>query len=259
MTKEELLLKGISEEDADRIVAALDEGSEEESPLQSLQKALESDPAMDDLHKATGGDADSDEEDDKDYNPDYMKKYMKRYMKENKKSCQKMMANVDESGEKMNKAIEDIDPNYDGAVVEMTELKPFLDSMKDVVGTMTKAISELNGRVDVVSSQVGQSHDLMKKAAQLQVDQAESFKGVDKFLSGSQGTRGVVATANMQKATPADQSNRQVIHSALMKAVKAGDEKAGKVISVFESCGQDINRLGAVHKEYIVELIGEAK
>jgi hypothetical protein len=263
MTKEELLRKGISEKDADEIIAAFSENPEEEDSLQSLQKALAGDPPVENLHKASGGDdEDPEDQDNKDYDESYMKKNMKRFMKENKKACQKMMKDVGASSEEMHKAIDDIDPEYDGAVVEMTELKPFLDSMKNVVETMSKAMAEINGRVDVVSAQVDQSYDLMKKAAQLQVDQAEVFKGVDKFLSGSQGTKGVFANADMSKAAPVavNQNQRKIVHSALMKAVKNGDKTAGLVISAFESCGQDINCLKPVHKNYINGLIsGEAK
>lgn len=253
MTKDELLEKGIAEETADEIVAAF--SNSEEDSLLTLQKALDDSPEMDGLFKAdkkAEESEDGDSEDEDDYNEAYMKKYMKRYMKENKKSSAKAAKEVGIFGEKMEKAISDIDTDSEGAVVEMTDLAPFLSTQSEFNESMVKAISELAGSIDLVSAQAEKSYDLMQKSAKVQVEQA---RGMDDFLSTPQGRKGVIASADMQKAQIVSADQNEEIYKVLMKAVKEKDHTAGQIISAFESRGKNANMLNKVQKEYINDLL----
>ena len=114
MTKEELLQKGVSEEVADEIIQAMTVQEDEDS-LSALQKALDEVPEnMELLEKA------EDEEEEDEEKDEYSEKDMKRYMKaKGKAACQKMMKELGFASEKMSKAVEDIDADADGAIVEM--------------------------------------------------------------------------------------------------------------------------------------------
>jgi hypothetical protein len=258
LTKEEMLQKGISEEEADQILSAFEPGSEED-PLQALNKAISGDSEEDlftSLNKADDGEGEE-EEGKEGYDEEYMKKYMKRYMKSNGKACTKMMKEVGLIQDDMKKAIDDIDIDADGAVVEMEDLKPFLDSQADFNASMVKAMNDLAGYIDVIVAQNDKSYDLMKKAASVTAIQAE---GMGHFLGKSQGRSGVVATQNLEKAGGLDISNvseeqNKTIHSTLMKAVKAGDEKAGTIISVFESVGHDANKMNPAQKKALNDIM----
>ena len=256
MTKEELLQKGVSEEDADEIIQAFSQ--EDEDSLSALQKALEDDPA-DDLMKAGKAKAEDDDEkgDDDDYNEEYMKKYMKRYMKENRASSKKIMNDLEESGEDMKKAIDDFDVDAEGAVIEMSDLKPILSDQSNFNSGMVKAISEINDQIFSITRKLDQTYDLMQKAAKVQVEQA---KGVSEILSEPQGRKGVIATSDMQKAGESvsfSPEDGKVIYTSLMKAVREGDKNAGYVISAYESAGKNVNLLTPQHKQYIHELISK--
>jgi hypothetical protein len=256
LTKEELLQKGISEEDADEIMAKASAEPTQEDNLQALQKALDEDSpdaTMDNLEKAEDeGEKEEDEEEKDEYNEKYMKKYMKRYMKENTKACQKMMS-------KMSKAIEEIDEESPGAVVEMADLAPFLDTVGEVIETMSKAIVETNERMDAIELQNEKSYDLLKKAATVQIEQAQGLKG---FLSTSQGRKGVVTTAEMSKSTqPAkvySLDDNRTVYQKLAKAMKEGKPNAGELLSVFESRNKNFNALNPAQKQAIQRFMEEA-
>jgi len=257
ITKEELLQKGISEEIADEIISKID-SEEDESSLQLLQKAL-GDPKVEDLSKADGGDeeGDQDDDDDKDdYNEKYMKKHMKRYMKANKSSCSKMMKEV---GEKMTKAIDDIDLDSEGAVVEMTDLAPFLESQKEFNESLTKALGHLAEEIVTIKGDNEKSYDLLKKAASVQVEQAAAIDG---FLNTPQGRKSKVVAdgADLSKASKENVNDQAKIYTTLMKAVKNGDTDAGAVISAYEVAGKNVNRLNDNQRAFISDLLSkEAK
>lgn len=255
ITKEELLQKGMSEADADEIISKLETDSEDnENSLQALQKALDSNDSNEEiLSKADGGDEEESEGKEDDYDEKYMKKYMKRYMKANKASCQKMMKELGSANEKMNKAIDDVDIDSEGAVVEMTDLAPYLENQKEFNESMVKAIETMSEMIEVISSQNEKSYDLMKKAATVQVEQAEA---IGDYFSKPQGRKGVVASESLAKAS--EESNiaePNVIYQKLFKAVKEGDKQAGQVISAFESAGKNIKFLNNAHKNYIQNLL----
>lgn len=261
ITKEELLQKGISPEVADEIISSMADGGSDgdvDSPLDALAKAL-NDDGQESLFKADKGDDDDDEDeddkkdDDEEYDEEYMKKHMKKYMKENPSTSKKMMKEVGLMGDEMKKAIDDFDTDAEGAVVEMTDLAPFLEAQKEFVDSMTKAVKFLAGQVAVIGQQQEKSFDLMKKAGAVSV---ETAKGIELFLGKSVGRKGVV-TAPMKKAgelmLTAD--NKKLIYKTLMKATQAGDDTAGKIISVYESAGQNINALNGAQRKYINELL----
>ena len=258
MTKEELLQKGVSDEAADEIMSAFSDENVEDNSLLALQKALDGDPEMDSLFKAEKKEGDEKDEDDE-YDESYMKKHMKRYMKANKKSVSKMVKDFGDSGEDMKKAIEDIDTDSEGAVVEMVNLAPYLESQNEFNQKMVKAISDLHGQIEVVSVQTEKSFDLIQKAAKVQIEQA---KEVNTFLSVPKGRKGVIASAEMMKAGNVESSkfsrdDNNIIYRTLMKATKEKDTKAGMIISSFETAGHDANRLNASQKQYIQELLAK--
>ena len=258
MTKEELLSKGVSEDVADEIILAMDTQEDEQDSLSALQKALDDVPEeMELLEKAE--DEDEDDEDKEDYDEKYMKKYMKRYMKANKGSCQKMMKELGDAGEKMSKAIDDFDEDADGAVIEMAELAPILEEQSELNAKMLKAIVVLSDQIESITEVSAKNYDLMTKAAKVQVEQA---KGLQDFMSVPSGRKGVVAGAPLEKAIQPDATkfapeDNQIIYQSLMKAVKEGDRNAGLVISAFDSKGKDANRLNTVQKKYIHELLSK--
>lgn len=265
MTKEELLQKGISEEVADEIVAAFTDSNE--NSLQALTKALDDEP-MGDLFKAKGGkDEEDEDEEDEEYDEKFMKK-MKRYMKENEKEEDEGEGEKepDDKDDKpglfgkekaMKKAIENIDTDStSGAIVEMTDLAPFLAGQADFNSTLAKAVCDLSRKIDKIVSQNAKSYDLMQKAARVTEEQA---KLTDTYLSTPTGRKGVTASVSMQKANAAV-GNSGLVYETLMKATRGGDKTAGEIISEFESVGKNINRLTPVQKDYINTLLtAEAK
>lgn len=272
-TKTELLEKGVPADAADEIISAFLDS--ETDPLLEMQKALKGDSDSDkepeerSLFKAEEGDDEDDkkkDEDDEDYDEKYMKKHIKRYMKENKPTCQRMMkksgwdSDDDDSPKegkesKMKKAMDEIDMDSEGAIVEMTDLAPFLVSQTEFNDEMVKAISKLTEQVNYITEKTDKSFDLMQKAARLQVKQSE---GLNEFLNVPQGRKGTISTGVMAKAVDTNKFTREdntIIYSSLMKAVKSGDKDAGMVISAFESAGHDANRLNNDQKKYIQEII----
>lgn len=255
LTKDELLSKGISPEIADEIIAGFSDDTPDDS-LQALQKAITDDPDMDILEKA-GGNADPEkDEGDEDYNEEYMKKYMTRYMKENKKACSEAAEKAGLFSEKMNKAVEELNLDTEGGVIEMTDLKPFLGEITEVVDGLSKAIAVVADQVLTIADQNEKSYDLLKKAGKVTAEQAVAMS---EFLSTPQGRKGVTADIKMQKAgdiqgTITPDQNKE-IYRVLMKAVKEKDANAGIIISSFESAGHNANRLNPSHKKYIQELL----
>lgn len=251
MTKEELLQKGITEEELDQYVSSLSSDSQEEDPLPALQKALDGVPEMDTLLKA-----EKKEEDDKDdsdegkeeYNEKFMKK-MKRYMKEKGK----IFKDMKESEKDMKKAVENLDVEEEGgAVVEYSDLAPLLKVLVPAIENMAKAIPELAERIEIVSAQADKNYGLMQKAARVTVEQAKS---VNEFLNVPNGRKGVTEKAEMQKAQETSKEQSGIIYDVLLKAVKEQDRDAGYIISAFESSGRNINSLKPEHKKYIHQLI----
>lgn len=255
LTKEELLHKGVPEDQLDTAIAVLEylEDSDNDDSLSALNKALDGDPSMEDLSKA--GKGDEDDKDD-DYNEEYMKKYMKRYMKSNKKSCQKMMKDMDETGEKMNKAVDSIDLDADGAIVEMADLRPVLETFPEIIGEMAKAMALVAGQVIEVSDKVDESYDLMRKAAKVTAENAEGMKS---FLSKPEGRKSKSAIEPMEKAGSGEAGFKAedsgVIYSTLVKAMKDKVPHAGEILSVFESRGKDPRKLNDIQKKFISNLI----
>lgn len=252
LTKDELLRKGISEEVADEIIAAADSDGDSENSLQALEKAISGDVENGLLFKAKGGEEEEEEEEEEEYNEEYMRKYMKKYMKENKSACAKAAKEVGLFADKMEKARADFDMDAEGAIVEMADLKPILDAQSDVNSAMAKAVQDLSRTVETIVAQNEQAFDLMKKAAAVQV---ETAKGIDSFLSTPQGRKGITASADMQKAQSFSPELSKVAYSVLMKAVHNKDEKAGMIISAFESAGKRLDRLNPAQRAYITELI----
>jgi hypothetical protein len=251
ITKEELLQKGISEEVADDIMSKLSNEDETENSLQALQKAVGGD---DDSKKSKKKKDEDEDDDDEEYDKAYMKKYMKRYMKENEKDDK----DEDDDSKKMKKAIEEVNLDADGAVVEMEDLKPFLNAQSEFNSKMAKAFEDISSKIEVIESRQANSYDLMQKAAKVQIEQANSLS---EFMSQPQGRKGVVADIKMQKAVENTAEQSKIAYEVLMKAVRSGDAMAGQVISVFESHGKNINRLNEPQRAYINKLIAnkEAK
>lgn len=262
ITKEELLQKGVSEEIADEIIATFDEIDTEDDSLLALQKALDKKDSNSeqDLFKADEGDKKEDNDDKDDYDESYMKKYMSRYMKKNMKSCQKMMKEIGGYSEKMSKAIEDFDLDSEGAVVEMTDLKPFLDDVNEVFDGMSKAISTLADRIIAIEDKTESTYDLMHKAATVQADQA---KEINEFLSVPQGRKGVVSgmnkaqDTNVVNKTSFSKEDNDFAYKTLQKALHNGEKDAGTLISVFESNGHDLNNLRPAQRQAISTFISK--
>jgi hypothetical protein len=254
MTKEELLQKGVSEDVADEIVAAFDETGSSNSLL-LLEKALNKDDGkQESLFKAE--EMDDDDDDEEGYDEAYMKKYMRKYMMANKKSCGKMAKELGIAGEEMKKAMDDFSMDAEGAVIEMADLAPILESQLEFNERMAKAIEEISGQINLISAQAENGFDIMAKAARVQVEQA---KALDTVLSTPQGRKGVTANVDMTKAIEPVISPEQnkLVYSVLMKAVQSGDAKAGQIISVFESAGRNIQALTPEHKNYVNNLLAK--
>lgn len=246
MTKEELLQKGISEEDADQIIASFSENSQDEdNPLEALQKALKDDDSgMDDLSKAEKGE-EKDSEDEKEYDEKFMKK-MKRYMKEKGKMFK-------DEKEDMKKAVDELDLDSEGAVIEMSDLAPILEKQADFNEKMSKAIEDIAVNMSVISEKSEKGFDIMKKAAIVTAEQASGLSG---FLKTPAGRKGVIADEKMAKAQGSVNDSKK-IWKVLMKAIRNEDRVAGDIMGAFESAGQNVNLLKKSQKEYIGELLKE--
>lgn len=251
ITKEELLQKGLSETDADKVIEALAETEDpENNSLQLLEKALNegSEDKKDEepLAKAKSKKEDDENEDEEDSE--------EKEMKESKKACGKMS----KATEDMGKAIDDLDKDMDGAIVEMADLTPILKKIPTVIEFMAKAIEDISGQVMSISKQNEKSFDLMQKAGKVTV---ETAKSIDGFLSQPTGKKGKTAIPkeDMKKASEVSFSPESInhIYSKLMKATEDGDRKAGLVISAFESAGKDVNKLNPDHRKYIGELLNK--
>jgi hypothetical protein len=154
LTKEELLQKGVSEAVADEIIAsaALESKEDPENSLQLLEKALnegsdtkgQEEPGEEPLAKAKEEKEKKDDSEDEDYDEKYMKKHMPRYMKENKKACGKVAKEAGLYADELKKAIDEVDKNYDGAIMEMADLKPVLEKIPTVIDSMAKAIEDIS-------------------------------------------------------------------------------------------------------------------
>jgi hypothetical protein len=253
VTKEELLQKGLSEEEADGVVAKYSsEPTLEDDPLQALNKALGQEKATTD--KADLNKAEKDEEDDndeKEYDANYMKKNMKRYMKENKKACQKLMKEMDMYTDKMQKAEEEIDTSSDGVVVEMDDLSPYLTAQNEAFEQLAKAVVSINEQLEVIRDQGVQSYDLMQKAGKVNAMTYETF---NKAMSISTGKKGVMASEKMNKAEKLKENSHNQ-WEILYKATKAGNIKAGDVIGKFETAGRNINLLNPEDQAFIQNLV----
>jgi hypothetical protein len=253
MTREELLEKGVSEEVADEIVAAFEDSSSSNS-LELLEKALSA-PKEESLFKA---DDENPEEEEKEYDEEYMKKYMKKYMKENKSACMKAAKEAGIFADEMKKAIDDIDLNAEGAVIEMADLTPVLTSQIDFNEKMVKAMEDLAEKVTFIAEHSVQNYDLMQKAARVQVEQAKALDGV---LSQPNGRKGVIAHADLAKASTVTggltPEMNNAFYSTLFKATKGGDHKAGEIISLFESANRDIRALTPEHRQYVNDLLAK--
>lgn len=238
MTKEELLSKGLTAEQADMIIATLEKNNTPESALESLSKAL-NDPVQTSLFKANDGDDEDGGDGEDDYDPEYMKKYMKKYMMANKKVCAKAAKDAGLFTEDMRKALE-IDPEqYTGTVGDYADVVPILESIVEGFDKMTKAIQEISGQVIAISPQLDRNYSLLEKAAKVTLETAGPLEILGKHLNQSQGRKGVVTpNANMAKAAPVAQINEPVVYAALMKATKNGDKEAGEIIGKYEVAKQ---------------------
>jgi hypothetical protein len=253
ITKEELLQKGIDPDEVDKIISALEGQSENSSPLEALNKALNENPEMD-LFKAKKGEGDEDEDDEEDgeeYDEKFMKK-MKKYMKSKGK-------HEEPDGDEglfggMKKAIEHIDPSSEGAIVEMIDLAPILDTMVDTVENMAKAISSLERKIEVISSQNAESYSLLSKAAAVTAETAEIVTGIGNTPVGRKGA----LVQDMQKAVKTVQTvDSKAVWTTLVKALNAGDMKAGAIGSKFESSGKRFDFLNSEEQSYVKELMNK--
>jgi len=247
ITKEELLQKGIASEEVDKIISALEGQTENSSPLEALNKALNDDSEMDSLFKAKEGEDDEDDEDGEEFDEKFMKK-MKKYMKTKEHS--------EPDGDegmfgKMKKAVETVDPNAEGAIVEMAELSPVLNAMVETVEDMAKAISSLTKKIELISSQNSESYNLMAKAAAVTAETAEIVSGIGNAPLGRKGA----LMADMKKAQTLPSVDSQKVWTVLAKAINNGDIKAGEIGSKFESSGKRFNFLSDAEQSYVKELM----
>jgi len=253
ITKEELLQKGIDPAEADKIISALEGQAENSSPLEALNKALKDDSEMDSLFKAAkkGEGDEDDEEDEEEYDEKFMKK-MKKYMKS--KGKEDSGDDDDDKGffgKEMKKAVDDINPDSDGLVIEMADFKPVFESMVSTIQKMSKAISGLERKVEVLSEQNSDSYSLLAKAAAVTAETAEIVTGMGNIPAGRKGA----LIADMKKAKQVENVDPQKVWTALAKAVNAGDLKAGEIGSKFESAGKRFGFLSDPEQAYVMELM----
>lgn len=260
MLKKLLLQKGMSEAEADEIIAAT--AQENDSSLIALQKSLNS-PEMDKLFKAKGGkdeaEEDGGDDDDEEYDEKFMKKH-KKYMKKFGKGDDGKHDEPDGDeapafGKEMKKAVSDFDFQAEGGVVEMAELSPLIEAFVSTVSNLEKAISGLNRKVELISAQNEASFSLMAKAAAVQVETAETISGIASTPAGRKGI--VVQDMAKAKSTAIVTAEPKTVWKVLAKAITGGDMKAGAIGSKFESSGMRINFLNQDEQKYVQELIAK--
>jgi len=255
ITKEELLQKGIDASEADKIISALEAQVENSSPLEALNKALNEDSEMDSLFKAAKkGEDDGDDEDDD--GEEYDEKFMKKHKKFMKKLGKSDDGDEDDEkggnmfGKEMKKAFDGIS-DAEGAVVDMADLTPVLDAMVETVQTMAKAISGLERKIEVISSQNSESYSLLAKAAAVTAETAEIVTGMGNAPVGRKGA----LVADMQKAKAVPSVDIKKVWETLAKAINTGDLKAGAIGSKFESSGKRFAFLSDEEQGYVKELM----
>lgn len=246
MTPKDLLLqKGFTEEEADQMITALSE-KETQNPLPLLKAVLTKKP------DEVFGKAAAKEEDDEDYSADYMKKHMKRFMKENKESYTDMEDDSDMAKKKMKKAVEEMDPDADGAVLDMVDLKPYLTAQGKTIETLAKAVKAINETLEVVMTQGAQNYHLAEATAAVNVETAEMLQ---KAMGKSMGRKGQTVDEKMQKAIETKHADSETKWQALFKATQNGDPRAGSIIGVFESNNRSTKNLPKSDVLYIDELV----
>lgn len=248
MTKEELLEKGLSSDHADEVISLMSDEAENDTPLLALEKAISGDGEEEELTKAD--DNDEDDEDGDDYDEEYMKKNMKRYMKENKASAKEAGL----FGDKMEKAVSDLDLSAEGAVIEMMDLAPILEDSADAYQGLAKAVETISGVLVALNSKVDKSYDLMEKASRVHVATAQSM---DKFLETPTGRKS--QTVDMAKAITPNIPSKDLIYATLEKAMKSGVNDADVVLSSYESNGRDMNKLNRSQRRFVANLLEETK
>lgn len=250
ITKEELLQKGMTPEDADEILAKAGT-PENSSPLEALKKAIEREDDMETLFKAKKGEGEEEEDDDdedEEYDEKFMKK-MKKYMKSKGKEEHEEPDGDEGMFGKMKKAVDEIDPNAEGGVIEMADLTPVLDAMVETVQTLSKAVANLNRKMDVISEKNDSTLSLMAKAAAVQVETAEI---ITEMGNKPMGRKGALMT-DMSKAKPV--VDGKAVWTTLVKALNNGDMVAGAIGSKFESAGKNFNALNKDEQKYVNELM----
>jgi hypothetical protein len=264
-TKEQLLAKGVTPQDADEIIASTAAGTIV-SPIDDLAKALnQTDESV--LVKAKGGEGHAepdddnkggksdDDDDNKGYDEEYMRKYMKKFMKDNKKECAKAAEEAGINEKELNKAIDDINRSVNGAIVEMEDLNPFLQKQSEFNAGMLKALEFIGERIDLIAGQHAASFDLLTKAASVDLEIARS---IDLVSAQPTGRKGVTAiSADLAKAN--QPVNEVLAYQTLMKAVHAKDRRAGEIVGLYESSGRKLAALSQKDREYINQLITEGK
>ena len=260
LTKESLLSKGLSPEVADEILSAMSETKDDNS-LTALRKALEPKDKTG-LFKAEkeneedneSGKGEPDDEKKEDYDEKYMKKHMKKYMVENKKECRKAADEAELYDKEMKKAIDSIDMDADGAVVEMADLSPVLEAIVNSNTAMLKAINTLVAQNERITDQNEKSFEILHKAAAVTAETADSISG---YMGAPQGRKGVT-TGDMAKARATQSGlDPKSVYRVLAKAMTAGDQKAAGILEVFESSGKRVNYLNAERQAYVADLLSK--
>jgi hypothetical protein len=258
-TREDLLQKGVDPAVADEIVSALADSTD--APLAALEKALNGDEPTDTLIKASHVEPDDDDKgkkgekdgDDDDYDEKYMKKYMKKFMKDNKESCKKAAEEAELFGKDMKKAMDNIDRNSEGAVVEMEDLSSYLKAQTSFNEALLKAVVSISSTVETISAQEMETYGLMHKAAAVQL---QTSTVLEKALSIPTGRKAVIADVNMVKAqSVSSTADVALVYKVLAKAISNKDLRAGAIAEVFEVSGKNMNALNPMQKAYVQELI----
>lgn len=236
MNKEQLMAKGLSPEAADEVIASF-AGSTAGSPILELHKAIKKGGKADDLFKAEEEEEDEEKAGDGDDDDDDMEKG----------------EDIDEDGEDLEKAISDINAHGEGAVVEMTDLAPYLRATAKFNKSMLKAVSDLVAENRTIKAQNAELYDIMHKAASVQVLTAETL---EKAMGAPAGRKGVTTVSSqiLEKAKAVD-TDAKTVYVTLEKAMLTGDRRAGLVLSAFESAGKQVGKLDKSSREYIAELI----
>ena len=249
MTKDQLLAKGISPEVADEIIADFSAGGND-SPLLALNKAVNGAKEVEnELFKAEkhsepdeddkGGKSDDDEDDKEDGKKgDDEEAYMKKK-------------------KEMTKAREILDlDNAAGGVVEMADLGAFLEVTSNAFGSMCKAMNDLRTEIRTIKLQNAETYSLMSKAAAVQVVTSDTL---EKAMGVPQGRRGVTTLPVVEMEKSSSMSNESQVYATLTKAMKTGDQKAGFILSAFESTGKRLNALDNASRAYISQLLNKGE